>query len=89
MGYSGTPLPQKLGIKEGHVVALLGVPVGWGIEGLPETVVLRKHAQPPIDVIVAFFSERAKLERRLPALQRALRVDGSLWIAWPRKAAAT
>jgi len=86
-GYSGTPLPQKLGIKEGHVVALLGAPVGWTIDGLPEAVLLRRRARAPIDVIVAFFSERAKLEQRLPALQRALRVDGGLWIAWPRKAA--
>jgi hypothetical protein len=86
-GYSGTPLPQKLGIKEGHVVALLGAPAGWTIDGLPQTVIMRGRAQPPLDVIVAFFSERAKLERRLPAMQRALQPDGGLWIAWPRKAA--
>jgi hypothetical protein len=85
--YSGTPLRRKLGIKDGHVVALLDEPLGWGIEGLPQTVALRKRARGPLDVIVAFFHERANLERRLPLLVRALRVDGSLWIAWPRKAA--
>jgi hypothetical protein len=86
-GYSGTPLCRKLGIKDGHVVALLGEPAGWRIEGLPDTVVLRRRALGPIDVIVAFFGRRAKLERRLPALARALRADGGLWIAWPRKSA--
>lgn len=85
--YSGTPLRRKLGIKDGHVVALLDAPLGWGMEGLPETVALRKRARGPLDVIVAFFQQRANLERRLPVLVRALRVDGSLWIAWPRKAA--
>jgi hypothetical protein len=86
-GYASTPLLRKLGIKEGHVVALLGEPSGWRIEGLPGTVVLRRSARGPLDVVVAFFSERRRLERRLPALVRALRTDGGLWIAWPRRAA--
>jgi len=86
-GYASTPLLRKLGIKEGHVVALLGEPSGWRIEGLPGTVVLRRSARGPLDVVVAFFSERRRLERRLPALVGALRTDGGLWIAWPRRAA--
>lgn len=61
-------------------------PVGRS-KGLPQTVVLRARARGPLDVIVAFFHRRSRLEGRLPALARALRADGSLWIAWPRKAA--
>ncbi len=30
-GYSGTPLPQKLGIKEGHAVLLVGAPKSSGV----------------------------------------------------------
>jgi hypothetical protein len=86
-GYSGTPLHRKLGIEQGHVVALLGEPAGWRIEDLPDGVLLRSRARGPLDVIVAFFDSRATLERRLAVLVRALRADGSLWIAWPRKAA--
>jgi hypothetical protein len=86
-GYSGTPLVKKLGVKAGHAVALIGGPSGWTIDGLPEDVVLRGQARGPLDVIVAFFDRQAELERRLPALQRAIRADGCLWIAWPRKAA--
>ena len=37
-------------------------------------------------MIVAFFSRRSDLERRLPALKRALAPDGGLWIAWPKRA---
>ncbi len=86
-GYSGSPLYRKLGIKPGDVVGVLGAPPGWVIEGLPDGVALRSRAQGPLDVVVAFFEERVKIERRLPALIRALRPDGSLWIAWPRRAA--
>ncbi len=86
-GYSGSPLYRKLGIKPGDVVGVLGAPPGWVIEGLPDGVVQRSRAQGPLDVGVAFFEERVKIERRLPALIRALRPDGSLWIAWPRRAA--
>ncbi len=86
-GYSRTPLCRKLGIEDGHVIALLGEPAGWRIEGLPDTVVVRKRVRGPLDVIVAFFGEREQLQRRLPVLMRALLPDGSLWFAWPRKAA--
>jgi alkylation response protein AidB-like acyl-CoA dehydrogenase len=86
-GYASTPLYRKLGIKDGHVLALRGEPAGWRIEDLPDTVVVRRRARGPLDVIVAFYDRRAELERGLPALARALRADGSLWIAWPRKAA--
>jgi hypothetical protein len=86
-GYSATPLAKKLGIKEGHAIALLGAPRGWVIEDLPTGMRPRTQARGTLDVIVAFFTARSQLERRLPVLQRALKADGSLWIAWPRKAA--
>ena len=47
---------------------------------------MRRRAAGECDVIVAFFQRRAALERRLPALRRALDVDGGLWIAWPKRA---
>lgn len=86
-GYSGTPLVRKLGIKSGHAVALLSAPPGWRIEDLPEGVRPSTRARGTFDVIVAFFARRAQLERRLPVLIEALRTNGGLWTAWPRKAA--
>jgi hypothetical protein len=87
-GYSGTPLARKLGIKEGHTVALLGAPDGFAatLEGLPDAVTLRTRARGTADVIVSFHTKRADLERRLPSLLDVLDVDGGLWIAWPKKA---
>lgn len=86
-GYSGTPLVRKLGIKSGHAVALLGAPSGWRIADLPDGVLPSKRARGSYDVLLVFFTRRAQLERRLPALCGVLRPDGGLWIAWPRKAA--
>jgi hypothetical protein len=81
-GYSGTPLPKKLGIKPGHRVLLLGAPDGFALEGVTPVRSLRGQA----DVIVSFHVERLDLEKRLPALRRAMVPNAGLWIAWPKKA---
>jgi hypothetical protein len=87
-GYSGTPLPKKLGIKEGHRLALLGAPDGFDrtLGPLPDGVEERTSARGPADVVVFFVSSRAALERRFDPLKRAIFPDGGLWIAWPKRA---
>jgi len=87
-GYSGTPLPRKLGIKPGHRVALLGAPDGFErtLGELPEDVAVRRRAGGTADVIVSFHTERADLERRLPALRAMMDPAAGLWIAWPKRA---
>jgi hypothetical protein len=81
-GYSGTPLPKKLGIKPGHRVLLLGAPDGFELEGVQPVRSLRGQA----DVILSFHVERADLAKRMPALRRAMVQNGGLWIAWPKQA---
>jgi hypothetical protein len=67
-GYSGTPLPQKLGIKEGNRVAILGAPDGLhNLAPLPEGVSVRTRARGSVDVILLFVKRRAELERRIAA----------------------
>ena len=85
-GYSGTPLPTKLGIKPGHRVLLLGAPAGFELGELPDGVKLVRTARGEADVIVSFHLERADLERRMPVLRRAMVQNAGLWIAWPKKA---
>ncbi len=87
-GYSGTPLPRKLGIKEGHAVAFPGAPAGFRelLGELPPHVRVKARATGPLDVIVFFTRSRAKLERRIGALRRAMDPAGGLWIAWPKRA---
>jgi hypothetical protein len=38
------------------------------------------------DLVVFFTKERRAIERRLPALRRAIEPDGMLWVAWPKRA---
>jgi hypothetical protein len=87
-GYSGTPLPNKLGIKEGSRVAWGNAPEGWEdtLGALPDAVHVRERVRGPLDVIVFFTTRRAELERRMPALRRALDPAGALWISWPKRA---
>jgi hypothetical protein len=85
-GYSGTPLARKLGIAEGERLAMLGAPDEFAIPDLPVGVEVRTQACGRFGVIVSFHTERADLASRLPALMKALAVNGGLWIAWPKKA---
>lgn len=87
-GYAGTPLAAKIGIKAGHRVTLAGAPRDWSIEDLPRDVrVVRRRGATPSDVVVAFFLDADSLVREVVSLANAITTDGSLWIAWPRKAA--
>ena len=83
-GYSGTPLPKKLGITEGSTVALLGAPPGV-IGDLPADVTVKRQARGTADVVVAFFTERRDFERRIDALGRMIFPAGGLWVAWPKR----
>lgn len=87
-GYSGTPLPKKLGIKPGSVVIAAGAPAGFAatLGTLPEGVRVKSRVSGAADVVVAFFRARAKLERRLESLAGSIYPDGGLWIAWPKRA---
>ena len=80
-GYSGTPLPQKLGIKDGHrVYVSRGGPAGL-LPGVP--TVKQPHA--PIDVAVLFVKTEAAYRAALDTMHHALAANGGLWIAWPKK----
>jgi hypothetical protein len=88
-GYSGTPLPRKLGIKPGHRVLLLGAPEGFEdgtLGALPDGVRVGRSARGRADVIVSFVTERAALERRLARLRELMEPAAGLWIAWPKRA---
>ena len=87
-GYSATPLPKKLGIKEGHRVALVSAPghAEQLLGELPAGVTLLRQARAPLDVILLFVTERRVLTRRLPELAAGLDRAGGLWICWPKRA---
>jgi hypothetical protein len=81
VGYSGTPLPRKLGIKPESRVLLLNAPEQFALEG----VKVVRRATGTADVILSFHTERRDLEQRIPVLRERLEQTGRLWIAWPKK----
>ncbi len=89
-GYSGTPLPAKLGIRPGHAVAVLGAPPGFHrlLGDLPGTELSDGlPSAGPLDVIVFFTAWQAELDDQLGGLRAHLAPAGGLWIAWPKRAA--
>jgi len=87
-GYSGTPLPKKLGIKSGHTVVVLGAPDGFEETlGLGDDVkVLRQLRLTPVDIVVFFVDRLAELERRFGDIVARMHPAGAFWVAWPKKA---
>jgi len=83
-GYSGTPLPAKLGVKAGMRVALINAPEGF--DSLFDGARVTRAARAGTDLAVVFVERRAELSRRWPALTAAMTPVGAIWVAWPKKA---
>jgi len=88
-GYSGTPLPKKLGLKDGQAVAFLGLPAE--LDDLRSAVLFEREqdaaaAGDDLDFVHYFTKVRAEFETDLPRLRSAIRPDGMIWVSWPKKA---
>ena len=86
-GYSGTPLPKKLGLKEGGTMVLLNAPFGIERWLVPLPAGARLAAKPGAinDLVVLFCQDTAALKKSLATVSKKLHADGSLWISWPKK----
>jgi hypothetical protein len=87
--YSGTPLPKKLGIREGSRVYLAGAPEGFDavLGPLPAGVQrLGRRAGSAMDVVLLFVTRERDLRSRFAKLAAGLEPAGRLWVAWPKKA---
>lgn len=84
-GYSGTPLPKKLGIQTGSRVRFLNAPGNFPtlLQPLPADITATEGEA---DVVVLFVLTQAELLAALEAQIQALAPRGGLWIAWPKKA---
>ena len=88
-GYSGTPLPKKLGIKESQRIAFINAPEGFRGElgQLPGGVEILKRPVAPLDLIICFVKSEKELVANFEKLALKLTATGMLWIAWPKKTA--
>lgn len=87
-GYSGTPLPKKLGLKSGQRIIVIGAPDGYTttLGDVPDGLEWVESLTGTFDFIHFFTAERGDLEAQFPTLKAALAMDGMLWISWPKKA---
>ena len=81
-GYSGTPLLQKLGIKEGNRVLVCNPPdtLPDELNGYPKA-----HLKKDLDVVLLYAKSSAAFKREIMPLTKSIRSDGMIWVAWPKK----
>jgi hypothetical protein len=85
-GYSGTPLPKKLGIKAGFRVRLANAPAEVRAElhqALEECAVAK--AGDALDFAMIFTRSRVELAKEFPRMAKLLAPAGMLWVSWPKK----
>lgn len=93
VGYSGAPLPKKLGFKPGQAVAFVNLPGDLaelaGAEAFASVARVTGAEELPhgLDLIHAFYLGQADFEADLPFLKHAIRQNGMVWVSWPKKAA--
>ena len=86
-GYSGTPLPKKLGIKDGSRVAFINPPKDFARElgELPQNAEIVTRVTKPLDIILLFVLNERALLRDFEKLAKKLASNGMIWVAWPKK----
>jgi len=86
-GYSGTPLPSKLGVRAGSRVLLVDPPIGLGLCPQPsDATVHRRPGRSAYDIVLVFCADSAALRRRFRPLAARLTPAGALWVGWPKRA---
>ena len=86
--YSSTPLPKKLGIREGARIYVAGAPEGFDAVFGPLPTGVERLGRPgsDMDVVLLFVTRERDLRSRFAKLAAALEPAGRLWVAWPKKA---
>lgn len=89
-GYSGTPLPQKIGVKEGGTLTLLSAPEGIdaAFAPLPAGATITTKLVHNMSLAVLFCCNVAALSKHIKPTAANLHADGALWISWPKKSSS-
>jgi hypothetical protein len=87
MFYSGKPVVEKLGVKDGMRVCVLGAPQGFAdvLQPLPQKAVLTARPQPPGDIYLVCVRSRQELVTQLATLARDVNRQ-TVWALWPKAA---
>ena len=85
-GYSGTPLPKKLGIKAGFRVQLANAPAEVRAElreALAECALVKQGET--LDFVMMFTKSRVEMTKEFWRMGKLLAPAGMLWVSWPKK----
>ncbi len=88
-GYSGTPLPQKLGIKPGMTLHVLDAPMDYAalIAPMGGKVAFATRLTKDVELLHAFVTRKGRLEEVLDRARAGLGPEAIVWVSWPKKAA--
>jgi hypothetical protein len=86
-GYSGTPLPQKLGIKPGTIVIAIDAPDDYRklLGKIPGRVNFATRPVEKTNFVHLFVKERRALQKHVQSLRQKIADDAVLWVSWPKK----
>ena len=87
-GYSGTPLPKKLGIKAGFRVRLASAPAEVRAElreALAECAAVKDKDEAGLDFAMVFAKSRSELTQEFQWMAKSLTPAGMVWVSWPKK----
>jgi hypothetical protein len=89
VGYSGTPLPKKLGIKAPMQLVAIEAPAEYEtiVGELPQGVTLGRTVGKNTDLVHVFATRRENLSNHLTKLRSKLGDEAAIWVSWPKKAA--
>ena len=87
-GYSGTPLPHKLGIKPGTTILVINEPLKYRkLLGKLDQVTFSNRIRGNSDFVHLFTSRRNELQKKMSILRNKISDNGTIWVSWPKKSA--
>jgi len=89
-GYSGTPLPKKLGLKPQFRIAFFQLPsdIKTALEEALSKCSLVRDGQDgsgQLDFAMIFIKSQAEMKEQFSRFSRRLAPAGMLWVSWPKK----
>ena len=86
-GYSGTPLPQKLGIKPGLTVVAINPPANYRrlLGQIPDSVTFSERLKSGSSFVHLFTSRRSEIQKKMSILRDKISDNGAIWVSWPKK----
>ncbi len=87
VGYSGTPLPQKLGIKPGLTVVAINPPANYRrlLGQIPDSVTFSERLKSGSSFVHLFTSRRSEMQKKMSILRDKISDNGAIWVSWPKK----